>query len=174
MHVLAGGVADSEGAVGRRHIDRLLRQMHSLAPHTDWFIVDAGHRPDEMTARLWAAAEQILLVTSRDAAAVMDTYALVKTLLSRQPLSRGLALVVNQAAPEAAADVCGRIDKSCRRFLGMSVQLAGWVPRDAGAASQELSAAIQGVSTPLDDAIGRLAQTIIEASPPATFSRIAA
>jgi hypothetical protein len=43
---------------------------------------------------LWSLAERALLVSSPDAAAVMDTYALVKTLLTRQSLAQPLALIV--------------------------------------------------------------------------------
>jgi MinD-like ATPase involved in chromosome partitioning or flagellar assembly len=61
----------------------------------------------------------------------MDTYALIKTLLSRQSLRQSPALVVNQAADEAmAADVHRRIDQSCRRFLGLAIAFAGWLPLD--------------------------------------------
>src|SRR5206468_499377 len=107
------------------------RQMRSLGPHADWLLVDAGNQPSEMAAQLWSAADRLLVVTSPDAVAVMDTYALIKTLLSRQSLRQSPALVVNQAADEAtAADVHRRIDQSCRRFLGLAIEFAGWLPLD--------------------------------------------
>src|SRR5262245_55567655 len=125
MQILAGSATvEARGGLGRRPVERLLKQVTSLALHTDWIVVDAGHEPSELTSRLWNAAEHVLLATSPDAAAVMDTYALIKTLLSRQPLSQPLALVVNQAANELeAADVWRRIDQSCRRFLGLPIRL---------------------------------------------------
>jgi MinD-like ATPase involved in chromosome partitioning or flagellar assembly len=61
----------------------------------------------------------------------MDTYALIKTLLSRHGGGQSPALVVNQAPDEAtAADVHRRIDQSCRRFLGLAIEFAGWLPLD--------------------------------------------
>jgi flagellar biosynthesis protein FlhG len=162
LQVLAGGPANAgREPPTRRQIERLLRQMQSLVPHTDWFLIDAGHRPSELAARLWSAAEQILLVTSPDAAAVMDTYALVKTLLTRQALNRPVSLVVNQAADEAAAaDVCRRIDQSCRRFLGLGVELAGWLTRDARLAAGDLLSSDAEGPAALDDALARLCQAI--------------
>jgi flagellar biosynthesis protein FlhG len=161
LQVLAGGRPDAKHEPPtRRQIDRLLKQMQSLVPHTDWFLIDAGHRASELSGRLWTACERILLVTSPDAAAVMDTYALVKTLLTRQALSRPMSLVVNQAAGEAAAaDVCRRIDQSCRRFLGLGVELAGWLPRDRQLASGDLLS-VEAVHWPVDEAIARLCQAI--------------
>jgi len=132
MQILAGAAAQQiRDVLNPRAIARLLKQMRSLAPHADWLIVDAGNQPSEMAAELWSAADRLLMVTSPDAAAVMDTYALIKTLLSRQSLRQAPALVVNQAADEAtAADVHRRIDQSCRRFLGVAIEFAGWLPLD--------------------------------------------
>ena len=130
MHILAGvNAAEIRSSVTERNIDRLLRQFQTLGPHADWLVVDAGISPSELMARLWGAADRLLLVTSPEAAAVMDTYALVKTLLSRQVVHCHLSLVVNQAQDEAAAlDVHRRIDQSCRRFLGLSIDYAGCIP----------------------------------------------
>ncbi len=132
MQILAGAAnQQTRDSMNGRAIARLLKQMRSLAPHADWLIVDAGNQPSELAAQLWAAGDRLLVVTSPDAVAVMDTYALIKTLLSRQALRHSPALIVNQAANEAvAADVHRRIDQSCRRFLGLAIEFAGWLPVD--------------------------------------------
>jgi len=160
MQVLPGASTDEARANATpRNVGRLLRQIQSVAPHADWVLIDAGSEPGELTARLWSAAEHVLLVTSPEAAAVMDSYALVKTLLKRQSLSGPLALVVNQAADEAEADdVCRRIDQSCRRFLGLSVPLAGWLPAADDAA-------------PLATAVGKVAEFVVHAHRAATAPR---
>ena len=120
----------------------MLKQTRSLAPHADWLVVDAGNQPSEMAAQWWSAAGHVLVVTSPDAVAVMDTYALVKTLLSRHALRQSPALLVNQAADEAdARDVHRRIDQSCRRFLGLAIEFAGWVPLDPTTKAIVLAAA---------------------------------
>jgi flagellar biosynthesis protein FlhG len=125
---------ETRAAVNERSISRMLRQLRSLTPHADWLIIDAGHQPSELMARLWGEADTVLLVTSPDAVAVMDTYALIKTLLTRSSLSRPPALVINKLQePDSAADVHRRIDQSCRRFLGLAVEFAAAVPADPGA-----------------------------------------
>jgi flagellar biosynthesis protein FlhG len=132
MQILAGAASQQmRDSLNSRSIGRLLKQMRSLAPHSDWLIVDAGNQPSEMAAQLWSAADRLLVVTSPDAVAVMDTYALIETLLSRHSLRQAPLLVINQAADEAtAADVHRRIDQSCRRFLGLAIEFAGWLPLD--------------------------------------------
>jgi flagellar biosynthesis protein FlhG len=151
MQVLAG-VASTEtrSALSERSIQRLLKQMRALSPHADGLIVDAGNQPSDFTARIWSAADSLLLVTSPDAVAVMDTYALIKTLLSRNPLSRRLMLVVNQVADEvAAADVHRRIDQSCHRFLGLSVEFAGWMPYEKFITPRQISGSLAKAMLPL-------------------------
>jgi flagellar biosynthesis protein FlhG len=165
MQILAGNASpETRAAASPRSLQRLRRQLRSLERYADWVLIDAGHQPADLMSDLWSLAERVLLVSSPDAAAVMDTYALVKTLLTRQALAQPLALIVNQVAGAAsAADVFRRIDQSCRRFLGMSLELAGFVPLDPNiaasvpAAEASRLAASAGI---IADAISRLAHKL--------------
>jgi MinD-like ATPase involved in chromosome partitioning or flagellar assembly len=79
---------------------------------------------------------------------------------------------VNQVANAAsAADVHRRIDQSCRRFLGLSITLAGSVPFDPTAASAGRGGIPTTLVRPhslLADAIARLARQISEIPGPVT------
>jgi flagellar biosynthesis protein FlhG len=165
--------ADARRAVSDRSLQRLLRQMRTLAPHTDCLLVDAGNQPGEITAALWSAAANVLLVTSPDAVAVMDTYALIKTLYSFRQLTQPLHLIVSQADQVTAADVHRRIDQSCRRFLGMSLELFAAIPFDPSAASAARGLCLQdpGETSPLAEAARRLARQINEFRNPAPSQR---
>jgi flagellar biosynthesis protein FlhG len=169
LQVVAGTAAsDVRGKLSDRAIQRLLKQMQTLRPHADWLLVDAGNQPSEFTARLWSVADTVLLVTSPDAVAVMDTYALVKTLLSRHSLRRPLELIVNQVSDEiAAADVHRRIDQSCRRFLGLSVELAGWLPQAPAAHGRPSDG-------PLAESFVRVARRVLASQPGSSQRRMAA
>jgi flagellar biosynthesis protein FlhG len=169
MQILAGTAsAEILNGIGERAIQRFLKQMQTLGPHADWLLVDAGNQPSQLTARLWSMAASVLVVTAPDAVAVMDTYALIKTLVTPNSPPRPLALVVNQAADEAtAADVHRRIDQSCRRFLKLSVEFAGGVPNDplaALAAGKNAGGAHAEPIDPLPAAIIRLAKQLFDAS----------
>jgi flagellar biosynthesis protein FlhG len=129
IQVLTGnGSAEARAAVSDRTSQRLLKQLHSLAPHVDWVVADAGSQPSELGARLWCAAERVLLVTSGEPAAIMNTYAQIKAHVRQQVDAGPLDLVVSRADEALARDVHRRIDQSCRRFLGVSVALAGTLP----------------------------------------------
>lgn len=167
LQIVAGSAAaETRAAVNARSIGRLLRQLSSLRPHADWLLVDAGNQPTEFTARLWAEADTVLLVTAPDAVAVMDTYALIKTLLGRVSLRSPPELVVNRLrSSENAPDVHRRIDQSCRRFLGLPVQFAGaapWEPGLAGSAAERGPAILTEPSDGLSAAVNRLAQHLIK------------
>jgi flagellar biosynthesis protein FlhG len=179
MQIVAGSAAaETRAAVNERSIRRLLRQLRSLTPHADWLLVDAGDQPCELAARLWSAADAVMLVTAPDAVSVMDTYALVKTLLTRHSLVRPLELVVNRLGDaDNAADVHRRIDQSCRRFLGLSVSFAGAAPHDPAAASigrDRAPAILAEPDRPLSRAIAELARHFIQQPQESTAHRRAA
>jgi flagellar biosynthesis protein FlhG len=137
------------GNLPERISNRVLRQFRSLAPHADWVVIDCGHESHGLVAEFWSAAEQVLLVTSPDAVAVMDTYSLIKQLLSPQQPRRELSLIVNQAEDEAsAADVHRRIDQSCRRFLGVSLDYSAALPIDAAARQAARSQTLLAMQSP--------------------------
>jgi flagellar biosynthesis protein FlhG len=130
IQVVAGAASvETRASATDRAIQRVIRQLPTLAKHADWLIIDAGNQPTELAAQLWAVAHVLLLVTAPDVVAVMDTYALIKTLISRYTEHRSLSVVVNQSPDDnTALDVHRRIDQSCRRFLGLPVGFAGSVP----------------------------------------------
>lgn len=128
FQVVAGSRTDAaRAACSERAIQRLLRQVNGLGRFADTVVVDAGDGATDLTAGFWRAAHRVLLVTSTDAAAVMDSYATIKTLWTAdatQDDSR-VQLVVNRTDSDAiTADVHRRIDQSCRRFLKLAVGLA--------------------------------------------------
>ena len=179
LQIIAGWpAAEPRGAIPDRISPRVRRQFQSLAPHADWVVIDCGHESRGLVSEFWSAAEQVLLVTSPDAVAVMDSYSLVKTLLSRLPLSPTLGLVVNQAEDEtSAADVHRRIAQSCQRFLGASPDFAAALPSDPAAAAAlriKLPLALQSPPGPLGQAIEQLAQRLVQSVEATHRERLAA
>ncbi|WP_425614052.1 MinD/ParA family protein [Anatilimnocola sp. NA78] len=159
---------------------RFLRQLNSLGKHVDMVVVDAGNSPTDLARQLWTAADEVLLVTSPDVVAVMDSYAAVKTMFTPGGASPRLRLIVNQAEGAAeAADVFRRIDQSCQRFLGVSLELASDLPGDL----QARQAARHGVpvlllapQSPLSRSIDQLADSLLatdEEQPPVEIRRAA-
>jgi flagellar biosynthesis protein FlhG len=130
IQVLPGAWAPASPAdyseTGQR---RLLRQLDSLLESADAIVLDAGSGASKVTQRFWQAAAEVVLVATPDAVSLMDAYATLKRVSDRRRARH--SLIVNQAADRAAAeDAYRRIECSCRRFLGLGVELLGYLPND--------------------------------------------
>jgi flagellar biosynthesis protein FlhG len=147
---------------------RLLKQIQLLGRHTDLVILDVGSGSNDVVRRFWQAANDVLLVTTPDAVAVMDAYATIKTLLGTEK-KLSLQLIVNQCTDSVqATDVHRRIDQSCRRFLGLAVGMLGHVPQDPQIGVMSALPSTTGPSgrghSAACQAIGRLAAMLVEES----------
>jgi flagellar biosynthesis protein FlhG len=109
---------------------RLLRQFQHLGPHADVVVLDLGSGSGPLIRQFCGVADDVVLVSTPDVAAVMDTYARVKT--SLHDVVRGrLGLIVNRCAdPQQVGGVHQRLENSLRRFLGIQIDLLGYVPDD--------------------------------------------
>ena len=119
--------------------NRFIADLKNLAPHAEIVVVDAGSNRNPFVQRFWHAANLVLLVTTTDVSAIMETYAAIKVL---QPTDARLPIypLVN-LAPDAqtAAAVQARIAEACRRFLGLQVTPAGSIgPCDTPPTSESL------------------------------------
>lgn len=110
---------------------RLLDQLAGLATRADLVILDGGNGLHAFTRRLWRWCDEVVLVSSTDTNAVLDTYAVLKVAL--EPTSRPrVHLLVNMCPDESNAnDVHERLSRSCQRFLGFNLPICHWLPVDA-------------------------------------------
>lgn len=129
------------GAVAR---ERLLSGLVNLSATNDVLIVDTGAGVGPLVTGFVAAADLALIVLTPEPTAIADAYALIKCVRSvrgsadqdpnatgTEGLSEGgMQLIVNQASEEEARLVHGRVDSTTRKFLGLSVKLAGHVAHD--------------------------------------------
>ena len=76
-------------------VDRLLAELRSLGSTADVVVADVGSGMSPWANRFWQAAQQVLLVTSPEPVAVMDSYASIK-LTESQGLGQKLRIVVNR------------------------------------------------------------------------------
>jgi flagellar biosynthesis protein FlhG len=143
---------------------RLLGQLDQLGRHADWVILDAGCGLNHVVRRFWEAADQVLLVTTGEPVAIMDTYAAIKLFLGELPRTL-LQTVVNQSPGDAEAGaVHARLAMAARRFLGMTLTPAASLPWDAAVALTAAAGkplAYGHASAPAAKAIERLAEQLL-------------
>lgn len=143
--------------------DRLLCELRGLGPHADIVLIDAGSGMNRTVARFCQAAEQLLMVTTPDPIAILDSYASIKVLhTGRHDLP--IRSVVNLADEDTAAAVHRRLDQVCQRFLGLSLSAAGHVatdPRIPECRASGAALALHAANTPAARQIELLAESLM-------------
>jgi flagellar biosynthesis protein FlhG len=111
---------------------RLLSEVARLADPPDFLLIDTGAGIGPNVRFLVGCAQEILVVVTPEPTSVTDAYALMKVMALHHG-ERRFRLLVNLARSAAeAAEVYRRLALAADRFLGVAVDLAAWVPEDAG------------------------------------------
>jgi flagellar biosynthesis protein FlhG len=111
---------------------RLVAELSELESESDFVLVDAGSGLGQGVARLAAAADQAIIVSTPEPTSIADAHAAINR-MRRLTDHIGLRVVVNQAASAyEAADALDRLVASSRQFLGVVVSPlgTGWIRAD--------------------------------------------
>lgn len=128
VRVLAGPWSSDETWASSPAEDRVFDEIPVLGSIADFLVVDAGNSPSRIARRIWHAADLVLLVATPELASVMNAYAAVKALAGPDGPAETFT-VINMAPTAAVADdIHARLSLACRRFLGMGLRPAGFVP----------------------------------------------
>ncbi len=120
--------SDAPPELGRAAVKRLLDELRSLHTHADVILLDAGSGMSPWVQQLWKSAQQILLISTAESVAVMDSYAAVK-LSEWGDVDGKIRLVINQCDDHQSSKTIGeRFEATCRRFLGLRVSPAASLP----------------------------------------------
>ncbi len=131
--LIAGGqrTPAAQGFYCRASQRRLLAQLARLGGQVDWVLLDTGSAADATVQRFWWAADQVALVLTPEAAAVLAAYTRIKQAAgARRP---ELGLIINRVTDRhVTTRVQRRLERSCRRFLGTRIAWWGQVREDPG------------------------------------------
>lgn len=135
------------------------------AARPDCVVLEAGPH-----ATCWqaAATAQGLLVVSRLAASITESYAFIKR-MCRAPAALRLHVLVNRAQDEAeAARIFANLAQVARNHLGAQLFACGWIPADrtlARATAEGRSVLQTDPEAPASRAFRRLAERLLRAAP---------
>ena len=115
-----------------RRREALIAGLTALETGHDYLIIDAPAGIGQGVLNLARQADELLLVTTPEPTAMMDAYLLLKAAAAAgvELLGR-VRLIVNMVTHRSDAQrVHGRIQEAARRFLGLPVELLGYVSCD--------------------------------------------
>jgi flagellar biosynthesis protein FlhG len=172
IQILPGiGLLHGDGRWTEAAQQRVLRQFQTLGRHADSIVLDAGRGTSRFLSRCFQAADDVLLVTTHDPEAVMETYAHLKGLLPGIDAAK-LRLMVNRCgSEEVLQDVHARLDRSCRRFLNRQVSHRASIPEDAAVQQAVVTAVPFVLSSPQSHAARAMAQLASALSRPKPAAR---
>jgi flagellar biosynthesis protein FlhG len=125
----ARGVAELTALTAGQQL-QVLDEVDALEDEVDVLLIDVAAGLSSNVLYFAAAAGETLVVTTPEPTAIADAYALVKVLAMRWG-RRTFPVVVNMATTPIDADAAfGRLAGVAREFLGVRLELAGWIPAD--------------------------------------------
>jgi len=109
---------------------RLLRELTGLGDKNDVIVIDTAAGLSKSVVGFCLSADQVLVVTTPEPAAITDAYAMIKVLCLKKYSGR-ISLIVNMAQTIAEGKKTYRqISNVAKRFLDRNIYEAGVILRD--------------------------------------------
>ena len=125
----------SSGIQEITHLDefqrlKVLEAFEDYQGEIDTLIIDTGAGISSNVAFFCIAAQNIIVVISPEPTALTDGYALIKVLFTKYQEKRFQVLVNSAASASEALTVFRRLSEAAERFLQVSLDYLGFLPRD--------------------------------------------
>lgn len=151
----------------------LLEAVGELEDDLDYLIVDTGAGISDNVLYFNLAAQERLVVLTPEPTSLTDAYALIKVLKLTHGVEHFKVCVNMSPDLKTAKDMFMRLHQACDHFLsGVSLDLAGVIPRDTGvrkAVVQQLPFCVSDPKSPASKAVLQLANTITAWEAPASL-----
>lgn len=142
----------------------LLEAVEDMEDELDYLIVDTGAGINDNVLYFNMAAQERIVVLTPEPTSLTDAYALIKVLKTNHGVERFKVCVNMAHDAKTAKDMFARLHQACDHFLsGISLELAGIVPRDTGvrkAVVQQLPFCVSDPQSPAAKSVLALAQNI--------------
>lgn len=131
LKLIAGGSGVGELAdLPETELLRFIQSMRKLESQADYLVVDTGAGLGRSVRNFVLAADMVLVVTTPEPTAMTDAYALIKSVVQKNPAA-DIKLVVNQVESKAEGEeAVARLSAAMLRFLGATPDFLGAIPAD--------------------------------------------
>jgi len=109
---------------------RLLEEFEAYDEDIDYLLIDTSSGISSNVGFFCMAAQEIIIVTTAEPTAMTDAYALIKVLFTKYQEKYFKILVNNVQDEKEGREVYKRLSKAAERFLSISLDYIGYVPRD--------------------------------------------
>jgi flagellar biosynthesis protein FlhG len=131
--LLLPGVRGLQDMTALRHEQKaaLLTELDALSHAMDLVLVDTGSGISDAVTYFTTAAQEIVLVVTPEPSSMADAYTLVKVLASMHGQKHFWILANSVSGRKQARHLFDILSRSALRFLNVSLDLLGWIPRDS-------------------------------------------
>lgn len=136
LSLIPGGSGSADLAnLNEWQFGRLVAVLEELDRRADVILIDVGAGIGRQVTNLLTVADEVLLVTNPEPAALLDAYALIKVLGGGER-APDLRVVINRSRSDAEArDAYNRVRQAAGHFLNLEPELAAIIPDDGAVAN---------------------------------------
>lgn len=116
--------------LSQSHVMGLLDEMFGFDSVVDMFIIDTAAGIASGVSGVLLSADEVIVVTQPEPTAVLDAYAVVKTLVADRPDARIYVVANCVVNEEQGQTVFRNLQSVADRFLGKQLLFAGSIPMD--------------------------------------------
>ncbi|MDR1117324.1 MAG: MinD/ParA family protein [Oscillospiraceae bacterium] len=111
-------------------VAEVMKDLMNLKNPADVILFDSGAGINENVIQLVLASSETIVVTTPEPTAILDAYALIKTIIKRQG-SHKIRIIMNKGETKKEAETAmNGFQKVIKRYLGAEVELLGYVLYD--------------------------------------------
>ncbi|HYF80286.1 MAG TPA: MinD/ParA family protein [Symbiobacteriaceae bacterium] len=131
LKLIAGGSGMGDLAdLQEADLQRFIQSLRKLENRADYLVIDTGAGLGRSVRNFVLSADMVLVVTTPEPTAMTDAYALIKSVVQKNPAA-DIKLIVNQVESKAEAEeAASRLRTAMLRFLGASTEYLGAIPVD--------------------------------------------
>lgn len=136
VHVVSGGSGINDLLnMTESQLATIMDNLLLLEDIADIIIMDTGAGITPLILRMITASEETIIITTPEPTAIMDSYALIKTIVSSSAMDSTLRLIVNRAdSPSEAEVTTQKFVSVVRLYLQKEITPLGYVLSDPAVA----------------------------------------
>ncbi|WP_187647002.1 MinD/ParA family protein [Nitrosophilus labii] len=119
---------DSLDDMDEMSISMLINALESISYRYDYVIIDTGAGINEKIASFLRASSRAYIVTTPEPTALMDAYALIKSIYNIYGYNNFKTVINMSKNREEAINTFNKLKLSANKFLGIELEMLGFLP----------------------------------------------